>query len=235
MKLTFLPRSLRILNRGSRLVLAALALLVAASMIGVFASASVALASSRARAADDLGNTVSNNVAGTQVVQTSVGSATDRKGNFPQPALAQQWQLTPDSGSFNQSDLTKSTFTIGNGVSDPNIGRVCLNAVASPGTPVTVEGCNGTANQQWVFRLAPDGYYDIVNSSSGLCLNVQYASLAAGAPVILWPCNSGGNQASSEWTTDGIASNPSPNVMSIININSGLYLTTIEENSPLHW
>lgn len=69
--------------------------------------------------------------------------------------------------------------------------------ICADGATVIQWSPTGATNQQWQFRAAPTaGYVNIVNRSSGKCLDVNQASTSDMAPIIQWACGSGPNQ---EW------------------------------------
>jgi hypothetical protein len=53
---------------------------------------------------------------------------------------------------------------------------------------------NGGTNQQWTFRLQPDGTYEVVNVNSGKCLSVYNNSLAGGGALVQYRCYGVANQ-----------------------------------------
>jgi endo-1,4-beta-xylanase len=61
---------------------------------------------------------------------------------------------------------------------------------AAAGTRVQIWDCNGGANQQWTIN----GNATVVNTQSGLCLDVNGAGTANGTAVIVWSCHGGTNQ-----------------------------------------
>lgn len=64
------------------------------------------------------------------------------------------------------------------------------------GAQAAVWGCNGGDNQTWVFNPNGYGFFQIVNRSSGLCLELPGLppSTDNGTRVQQWPCNGGRNQ-----------------------------------------
>ncbi|MFJ9575035.1 RICIN domain-containing protein [Streptomyces sp. NPDC101191] len=64
------------------------------------------------------------------------------------------------------------------------------------GAQATVWGCNDGDNQTWVFNNKGGGFFEIVNRSSGLCLELPGLppATANGTAVGQWPCNGGRNQ-----------------------------------------
>ncbi|WP_405860942.1 RICIN domain-containing protein [Streptomyces sp. NBC_00090] len=78
---------------------------------------------------------------------------------------------------------------------------------------------SGGANQTWRFTQQADGSYEIVNSESGLCADVEGASTAAGAKVIQWTCTGGSNQ---RWNVTPQANG----TYKVASVRSGLLLTT---------
>ncbi|MEU8617477.1 RICIN domain-containing protein [Streptomyces sp. NPDC048623] len=78
-------------------------------------------------------------------------------------------------------------------------GGTCLEMpgwTSEWGAQATVWGCNGGDNQNWVFNAMGGGFFQIVNRSSGLCLELPGLppSTADGTRVQQWPCNGGRNQ-----------------------------------------
>ncbi|MGW4164617.1 RICIN domain-containing protein [Streptomyces sp. NPDC004788] len=64
------------------------------------------------------------------------------------------------------------------------------------GAQATVWGCNDGDNQTWVFNSMGGGFFQIVNRSSGLCLELPGLppSTDNGTRVQQWQCNGGRNQ-----------------------------------------
>jgi hypothetical protein len=67
------------------------------------------------------------------------------------------------------------------------------------GTPITIWQCNGNGNQQWTFHFGGfvDNYYQIVNPTSGRCLDVPNGKI--NTPLQLFDC-SWGNNANQLWS-----------------------------------
>ncbi|GAA1236532.1 hypothetical protein GCM10009665_28360 [Kitasatospora nipponensis] len=83
----------------------------------------------------------------------------------------------------------------------------------------------GSANENWQFDQLSDGAYELVNSSSGLCAEVNGGFTNAGAVVDQWTCvvtADGGPPPNEQWLLTAL-SNGSYLVTSV---NSGLVLTT---------
>jgi hypothetical protein len=86
--------------------------------------------------------------------------------------------------------------------------------------------------QKWVITPstgANAGYYTISNRMNGMCLDVQGASTAAGAPVIQWPCSGNNNQQwQIIWTgyPNGTGNSATGFVVEFQNENSGLLLSS---------
>ena len=120
--------------------------------------------------------------------------------------------VTGSGGGGGISNGPHTLITSGKALDDPNHST-------SPGTQLITWSPNGGANQTWVFTLESDGSYQIVNSESNLCMDVNGASRSAGAKVIQWTCNNGGNQ---RWTVTALSGGG----YTITSQNSGLLLTT---------
>jgi hypothetical protein len=74
----------------------------------------------------------------------------------------------------------------------------CLTAPTGPaGTQLQQAACNGLAAQSFQFRPRPGtvDVFTVVNSATGLCLDVNGQSTADGATVIGWSCGAGTNQS----------------------------------------
>lgn len=69
-----------------------------------------------------------------------------------------------------------------------------FNAATTDDANVVQWAANGQTNQQWQFRDAGGGFYQVVSVNSGKCLDVYGAATADGARVVQWTCNSGTNQ-----------------------------------------
>ena len=118
------------------------------------------------------------------------------------------WTVDP-AGSLNG---THTLVTGGNALDDPNHSTTA-------GTQLITWSVNGGANQSWQFTEQPDGSYQLVNSESGLCADVDGGSTSAGAQVIQWTCTGGSNQ---HWTVS-----PQPGGgYTVASVKSGLLLTT---------
>lgn len=65
-----------------------------------------------------------------------------------------------------------------------------------------LENCTGTAIQRWRPEPAGGGFFRMHNELSGLCIDVSGASLALGAAVIQFTCNTGTNQ---QWSVTDVA------------------------------
>ncbi|MFE2561196.1 RICIN domain-containing protein [Streptomyces sp. NPDC059352] len=93
------------------------------------------------------------------------------------------------------------------------------NHSTTPGTQFVTWTPSGGANQIWRFTQQADGSYEIVNSESGLCADVESASTTAGARVIQWTCNGATNQ---RWNATPQANG----TYKVASVRSGLLLTT---------
>ncbi|MFC9344280.1 RICIN domain-containing protein [Streptomyces sp. NPDC057020] len=62
------------------------------------------------------------------------------------------------------------------------------------GTRLITWAPTGGLNQKWSLTQQTDGSYELRNSESGLCADVEGGSTAAGARVIQWTCTKGANQ-----------------------------------------
>lgn len=79
----------------------------------------------------------------------------------------------------------------------------CLDAEGTTaGSRVSTYRCWGGENQSWYQSQDRHGRPTIRNSASDLCLDIQGASTANGAPLILWHCNDAWNQVWSAQTPD---------------------------------
>jgi hypothetical protein len=91
------------------------------------------------------------------------------------------------------------------------INGLCLNNASSlntPGNPIGVAGCNGSAGQQW------SAYSDNTVRVQGGCLDVVSAGTTSGTNVDWYPCNASNAQG---WTHQANGE--------LVNPNSGLCLT----------
>ena len=118
--------------------------------------------------------------------------------------------------------------------------------VAPPTSELTTQGAQaavtpgsqtGTVSvssdwQKWVITPstgANAGYYTISNRMNGMCLDVQGASTADGAPVIQWPCSGNANQ---QWqiiwgsNPNGTGNSATDFPVQFENENSGLLLSS---------
>jgi len=193
MNLSCLPRSVRRPRLRSRLVLAALALLVLVSMVG-FGLPAPALAAGFAHAkgahasiacADDINNEPPLEIA-TLANQYS-GLYLDVDGASHYPANAVQFQRKYIGNLDQQWDLIPTSFAIDDFyIKNVNSGLYLdvSGASTDPGAQVIQYPFNGNANQQWCLVLDVASTYWIVNVNSGLYLDVSGASRDSGAPVI---------------------------------------------------
>jgi hypothetical protein len=64
------------------------------------------------------------------------------------------------------------------------------------GADVVQWAANGQTNQQWEFRDLGGGYYQVVSTNSGKCLDVfgGTGATADGTRIVQWTCHSGANQ-----------------------------------------
>lgn len=71
-----------------------------------------------------------------------------------------------------------------------------LNASSADGANVVHWPANGQTNQRWQVRDLGGGYYNLVNVSSGKCLDVYGGATATadGVRIVQWACNGGTNQ-----------------------------------------
>ncbi len=106
-------------------------------------------------------------------------------------AVNQQWKLLPDyDGSFRLSNL--------------NSGKVLDDPGASTVQGQLLDQWTDTRSPNQWWRLLPaatSGYYQVVNVSSGLSLDVNNASAGDGAPVVQSPAN---GAVSQDWRIEGL-------------------------------
>jgi endo-1,4-beta-xylanase len=114
------------------------------------------------------------------------GEASGRCLDIPNSATtngtqAQVWDC--HTGSNQQFTVNGSALQV--------MGK-CLETPsnATAGTRVQIWDCNGAANQQWTVS----GNATVVNTQTGLCLDVNGAGTANGTAVIVWSCHGGSNQ-----------------------------------------
>jgi hypothetical protein len=70
----------------------------------------------------------------------------------------------------------------------------------TPGARVQQYRCKDRdGNQDWHLTSAGNGYYNVVNTQSGLCLDVTGGGTADGTPTQQWYCNNTPNQ---QWWLD---------------------------------
>jgi hypothetical protein len=123
--------------------------------------------------------------------------------------------------------------------------------VAPPTSELTTQGAQvattagiqtGTVSvssdwQKWVITPstgANAGYYTISNRMNGMCLDVQGASTADGAPVIQWPCSGNANQ---QWqiiwlpNPNGTGNSATDFPVQFKNENSGLLLSYTDSST----
>jgi hypothetical protein len=67
----------------------------------------------------------------------------------------------------------------------------CLDAgVATNGTGIVLNVCNGGASQSWnITANAQNGSFRVAAASTGRCMNVRGGSTAAGAVMEVYDCN----------------------------------------------
>ncbi|QMU77897.1 hypothetical protein GXW83_21565 [Streptacidiphilus sp. PB12-B1b] len=155
----------------------------------------------------------------------TVNSATGVISGVPTTAGSSTVTVTASSGTASGSasfgwavaaagslNGTHTLVTGGNALDDPNHSTTA-------GTQLITWPANGGANQSWQFTQQPDGSYQLVNSQSGLCADVDGGSTSAGAEVIQWTCTGGSNQ---HWTV----TQQSDGLYTVASVKSGLLLTT---------
>jgi hypothetical protein len=70
--------------------------------------------------------------------------------------------------------------------------RGCLEVAGgslNPGAATTVSPCNNDWRQRWWLNNLGNGYHEIANRRSELCLDIQFSSMAQGAAVVQYTCN----------------------------------------------
>jgi len=101
----------------------------------------------------------------------------------------QKWTIPTGSTATTGLPTSGSVITL-TGVR----AGLCLgvtNSSAASGAKVQMQGCSGSAFQQWKVTADTAGDYAFVNAGSGLCLDVPGASTAAGTAIQQWGCGSG--------------------------------------------
>ncbi|NYF91540.1 RICIN domain-containing protein [Tunturiibacter empetritectus] len=119
--------------------------------------------------ADDTNGGISN---GTVLQQYTCSSSANTN---------QQWQFTPTSGgyyeiaSYNSSTLAWNVYDSG----------------TAPGTNMQLWTYSGTNNEQFMPVLLSNGYYELIDKNSGLCLNVPYGAGLNSLQLQINSCNGG--------------------------------------------
>ena len=113
--------------------------------------------------------------------------------------------------------------------SEPRVRRAAQaarNSISAGTTHSTTAGTRlitwaptGGLNQKWSFTQQTDGTYELRNSESGLCADVEGGSTGAGTNIIQWTCTKGANQ---RWNITRQAAG----TYTVASAASGLLLTT---------
>ena len=85
-----------------------------------------------------------------------------------------------------RSNGTYTVVTSGMALDDPGSSTTT--------TQLTTATPTGTSDQKWVFTAQSDGSYQILNASSGECVDLYYSSLTAGAVIQQFGCTGNKNQ-----------------------------------------
>ncbi|WP_225448231.1 RICIN domain-containing protein [Streptacidiphilus sp. P02-A3a] len=93
------------------------------------------------------------------------------------------------------------------------------NSSSGDGIQLDTSALTGAANQNWAFTQQSDGSYQLVNGSSGQCMDDNGGFTTAGTTVIQWPCSGASNQ---HWTVSLLANGG----YTLTNVHTGLLLTT---------
>ena len=113
--------------------------------------------------------------------------------------------MTEDDVDVASEALTLSGFMLRN----TNTGK-CISAASTSGADVSLVTCNtSSVNQRWGF----DGGF-LKHSPSGLCLDLEGASLNNGAAVQVFNCTGGTNQ---DFRFYPILGAPAPTLTSVTN------------------
>jgi hypothetical protein len=59
----------------------------------------------------------------------------------------------------------------------------------NPGAATDVASCNDDWRQRWWLNNLGNGFHEIANRRSELCLDIQFSSMASGATVVQYTCN----------------------------------------------
>jgi hypothetical protein len=127
-------------------------------------------------------------------------------------AAEQTLTLTATGPAPGSLDGTRTLLAGGKALDNPDHST-------APGTQLITWAPNGGANQQWTFTRQTDGSYELRNTGSRLCADIEGGSTSAGARVIQWNCTGGANQ---RWWVERRADG----TYSVVSVKSGLLLTT---------
>ncbi len=91
--------------------------------------------------------------------------------------IQQQRSVTDPGQRWKFSKLTGQGWQVQN-----TFSQLCFDTASVSGVTYVVQNpCTGTGTQQWTLTAAPNGYYSIVNTATGLLMDVFQASLSGGA------------------------------------------------------
>ena len=157
----------------------------------------------------------------------SINSSTGLISGTPTTTATSTVTVTASSGTASSttsftwlvSPIANGTYTVaasGMALDDPGSSTTT--------TQLTTATPTGTSDQKWVFTEQSDGSYQIVNASSGYCVDLYYSSLTAGAAIQQFGCTGNSNQ---HWIVTPLSGGG----YSISSSVSGLLITTASTTS----
>jgi hypothetical protein len=109
-----------------------------------------------------------------------------------------QWRCV--SGAQNEQFTALSApapvpATVLSEIAAANSG-MCVTGASATGTGIVQTPCSGTPDQEWSF-VAVGNYYEVVSSSTNMCLDIPGSSASSGTQLVQDPCQS---SPSEEWS-----------------------------------
>ncbi|WP_328942101.1 RICIN domain-containing protein [Streptomyces sp. NBC_00250] len=116
------------------------------------------------------------------------------------PTAAGVSTVTVTASSGSAGGTTTFTWTVSAPLDGVHTLTAAGKALDNPdhgttaGTQLITWAPTGGLNQNWRFTQQADGSYELKNSQSGMCADVEGGSTSAGAKIIQWTCTQGANQ-----------------------------------------
>src|SRR5580704_17448171 len=123
-------------------------------------------------------NRSSGNILSVYQGSNAAGALLDAGTDSGTPGLSQQWRITSNlDGYFQIASLNPGTGNTTNALDDSG-------APTTSGTAIVQSPANGSAEQEWSIVSAGNGYFNLVNHSSGLALDTSGGSGALAGFVV---------------------------------------------------